>query len=222
MPQVLHVSGSTGVILLLASLLTIARFVDTLVIMTKDSPPAVPLICNICPKKPVFSDKSHLLTHISSKAHLSHKFKLEIRAQTELEARDQMTEYEKWYTDLKLEAALAERLASKESRKSYRRPRQSNVAGHSDTGEQLLKAENSGLAIKQEDTATETSLFGSPPRLPTSIMKSWANTPQQSGGTPDAPRNNMMDHLYETPTAQRTVPNFVAEDAVAYRTRSSS
>lgn len=42
------------------------------------NPNLIPLLCHICPKKPAFSDVSHLLTHISSKSHLAARFKLQL------------------------------------------------------------------------------------------------------------------------------------------------
>ena len=84
---------------------------------------SVPLRCTLCPKTPQFSDISHLLTHISSKGHLSHKFKLGIRAQSESQARTQLETFEIWYADNALDELLAERLASKEQKNPTKRVR---------------------------------------------------------------------------------------------------
>ena len=78
------------------------------------------LQCILCPKNPRFSDISHLLTHISSKAHLSHRFKLEIRAQSEPECRDKLNGFTFWYNQNNLDALLAERLALKNNKKTKR------------------------------------------------------------------------------------------------------
>ncbi|RHZ67939.1 uncharacterized protein CDV56_108960 [Aspergillus thermomutatus] len=75
------------------------------------------LQCNICPKRARFSDVSHLLTHVSSKAHLSHYFKLQVRSHQEIQARNLLDEYDRWYKANNLAKLLSDRMASKEARK---------------------------------------------------------------------------------------------------------
>lgn len=77
------------------------------------------LLCNICPRRPTFSDVSHLLTHVSSKAHLSNYFKLQIRSHQEVEAGRLLDNYDLWYKANNLPKLLSDRMAAKESRKSY-------------------------------------------------------------------------------------------------------
>ncbi|KAN0069991.1 hypothetical protein V8E54_011572 [Elaphomyces granulatus] len=89
---------------------------------------AAALWCNICPKRPYFSDVSHLLTHISSKAHLAHYFKLQVRSHQELEARNLLKEYDQWYKVNDLEKLLSDRMTSKESRKRKGRGRGTHVS----------------------------------------------------------------------------------------------
>jgi hypothetical protein len=84
---------------------------------------SIPLLCTLCPKGPQFSDISHLLTHISSKGHLSCRFKLQIRCQAEPEARRQLDAFDAWYADNGLEELLAERLATKEQKNTVKRTR---------------------------------------------------------------------------------------------------
>lgn len=79
---------------------------------------AAALWCNICPKQPRFSDVSHLLTHVSSKAHLSHYFKLQVRSHQEPQAGDLLDEYDRWYKANNLAKLLSDRMASKEARKN--------------------------------------------------------------------------------------------------------
>lgn len=83
----------------------------------------IPLLCDLCPKKPRFSDVSHLLTHISSKSHLSNRFKLQIRSQTEPEAKRLLVEFDSWYANNGLEDLLSERLAAKDQKKTTKRTR---------------------------------------------------------------------------------------------------
>ena len=87
----------------------------------------VNLRCNICPKTPKFSDVSHLLTHVSSKGHLSHYFKLQVRSHQEPEASQMLLAYDRWYQDNNLAELLSERMLSKESRKSRSHSRLSSV-----------------------------------------------------------------------------------------------
>jgi hypothetical protein len=94
--------------------------------MPRQSDSSIPLLCNLCPKRPTFSDVSHLLTHISSKSHLSNRFKLQIRSQTEYDARRLLDEFDRWYDENGLEDLLSERLAAKEQKKTTKRTRTSN------------------------------------------------------------------------------------------------
>ncbi|EER25943.1 hypothetical protein CPC735_043870 [Coccidioides posadasii C735 delta SOWgp] len=80
-------------------------------------PSSAILKCNICPRKPNFSDVSHLLTHVSSKGHLSHYFKLQVRSHQEPGAGELLAEYDQWYSDHNLAGLLSERMLAKEARK---------------------------------------------------------------------------------------------------------
>jgi len=84
---------------------------------------SIPLECVLCPTKPKFSDTSHLLTHVSSKAHLHHKFNTEFQAKAEPAIRETLRRYEKWYIDNDIESLLQERLAAKDQKKTSRRGR---------------------------------------------------------------------------------------------------
>ncbi|KAL1996303.1 hypothetical protein VTN49DRAFT_355 [Thermomyces lanuginosus] len=75
------------------------------------------LRCIICPKQPRFTDASHLLTHIASKAHLANYFKLEVRSREEHHARAILAQYDHWYRVNNLAKQLADRLSSKAARK---------------------------------------------------------------------------------------------------------
>ncbi|KAK2755513.1 hypothetical protein FQN54_006453 [Arachnomyces sp. PD_36] len=79
------------------------------------------LRCNICPKKPKFSDISHLLTHVSSKGHLSHYFKLQVRSHQETDASELLDTYDRWYQENDLAELLSQRMLTKDVRKSRSR-----------------------------------------------------------------------------------------------------
>jgi hypothetical protein len=100
--------------------------------MPKQATTMIPLLCDLCPKKPRFSDVSHLLTHISSKSHLSNRFKLQIRSQAEPEARRLLADFDSWYTSHGLEDLLTERLTAKEQKKTTKiaRPPSAPVSVH--------------------------------------------------------------------------------------------
>lgn len=78
----------------------------------------IDLQCSLCPKNPKFSDVSHLLTHIASKGHLSHRFKLQIRSQGEPEAKQTLDHFDFWYRTSNIDALLSERLAAKDNKKA--------------------------------------------------------------------------------------------------------
>lgn len=71
------------------------------------------LTCIICPKRPDFSDSSHLLTHVSSKGHLSHLHKLQVRSHQEIAAGHQLALYNQWYQEHDLGHLLSERMQQK-------------------------------------------------------------------------------------------------------------
>ncbi|KZZ88692.1 hypothetical protein AAP_04790 [Ascosphaera apis ARSEF 7405] len=85
------------------------------------------LKCNICPKLPSFSDVSHLLTHVSSKGHLSCYFKLQVRSNQEPEAAKLLAEYDSWYQEQNLAVLLADRMRAKRNRREKTEKRNSNV-----------------------------------------------------------------------------------------------
>ncbi len=79
---------------------------------------SIPLLCNICPKRPDFSDISHLLTHVGSKGHLSHYFKAQVRSRQEPAVRQQLDIYDRWYAKYQIETLLSQRMVLKESRET--------------------------------------------------------------------------------------------------------
>jgi hypothetical protein len=80
----------------------------------------VPLVCSICPTTPTFSDLSHLLTHISSKAHLSTYYKLKIRSGSDGNARQSVEHYDIWYAENDIESSMSDRMKNKDERKKIK------------------------------------------------------------------------------------------------------
>ena len=91
--------------------------------LVKDGNRPIPLRCVLCPKQPSFSDVSHLLTHISSKSHLAHRFKVEIRSQKDEDARERLFSYDTWYYKYGIQGLLADRMVAKDKKKASKRVR---------------------------------------------------------------------------------------------------
>jgi len=89
--------------------------------------PELPLHCSICPKKPDFSDVSHLLTHIASKGHLSHYYKIKVRSGHDKAARDSVESYDHWYIEWNVETLMSERMHMKDKRKRSKDRHQGSV-----------------------------------------------------------------------------------------------
>lgn len=86
-----------------------------------DKAVSIPLICHLCPKKPTFSDVSHLLTHVSSKSHLAAEFKLKHSKKSQ--DQDALVQYDQWAQDYGVNDLVANRIAAKEQRKAPKRQR---------------------------------------------------------------------------------------------------
>ena len=82
----------------------------------------IPLHCTICPKRPNFSDVSHLLTHIASKGHLSNYYKIKVRSSNDEGARRTIEAYDRWYAEWSVENLMSERMTQKDKRRSRARP----------------------------------------------------------------------------------------------------
>lgn len=89
--------------------------------MATTSTTPLPLNCTVCPKKPFFSDSSHLLTHVGSKGHLSHYYKLKLKANHDLDAQEAIEIYDQWYCDHNVEQLMSERMTSKDRKRPRRR-----------------------------------------------------------------------------------------------------
>ena len=89
----------------------------------KPENPNIPLHCLLCPKKPKFSDVSHLLTHVSSKSHLSNRFKAEIRSHKDPELRDALEQFESWWRRYNIRELLCDRMDAKDNKAAPKRSR---------------------------------------------------------------------------------------------------
>jgi hypothetical protein len=83
----------------------------------------IPLKCDICPKKLQFSNVNRLLTHVSSKAHLSNVFKARVRLEVDTESRRLIEDYDQWYAEWNIHDLLTERISQKENKATKPRRR---------------------------------------------------------------------------------------------------
>ena len=86
---------------------------------------SIPLLCNICPKEPEFSDISHLLTHVASKGHLAQELKAKVRSRQDASIRKKLDTYDRWYEKHQIEKLLSQRLILKESKNTSSRVKRS-------------------------------------------------------------------------------------------------
>lgn len=121
---------------------------------------SIPLLCNICPKHPDFSDISHLLTHVGSKGHLSHYFKAQVRSRQEPSIRQQLDVYDRWYAQHQIEKLLSQRMALKELKdtKSRSRGTRKNVLSRTDPTTLPEKSVKSQTATPKQLLDTETDV----------------------------------------------------------------
>ncbi|KAJ8059157.1 hypothetical protein OCU04_012131 [Sclerotinia nivalis] len=168
----------------------------------------IPLHCSICPKNPQFSDVSHLLTHTSSKAHLSNYFKLKIRAASELTAKVQLDNFEDWYDNYDLERLLSERLASKDQKKAAKDRKVRN--SKSMPGAAKIKKESDNM---HDSEANLAPMF----RAPVPRMHLWPTTTNTNMNNNTSTSNSDMgsewDHsaVYATPTSRRQIPGYTLQ-----------
>ncbi|KAJ9606184.1 hypothetical protein H2200_009145 [Cladophialophora chaetospira] len=100
------------------------------------------LHCSICPKQPSFSDTSHLLTHVSSKGHLSEWHKLNVRSYQDIAAAVALTRYNQWCQQHDMDRLLSDRMQIKEDKKARKKgaanTRQDSASNHIPIDDTLL------------------------------------------------------------------------------------
>ncbi|KAK1834764.1 hypothetical protein QBC39DRAFT_368846 [Podospora conica] len=128
--------------------------------LLKSDPSAIPLKCTLCPKRPNFSDVSHLLTHISSKSHLSHRFKTELKALSEPECQERLRIYEEWYNRHGIRALLAERMSTKDQKPTAKRGRPAHTPAAQNSGSAPPRRNNtSSVKIEAPDSNSTTPIY---------------------------------------------------------------
>lgn len=92
-------------------------------------PAIMDLHCHACSPTPAFTNTSHLLTHLASKAHLRTLFELELCA-TECgdeECAKSLTKFDRWYLDNKVGMHLVDRFIIKKGKWSRERANKQEV-----------------------------------------------------------------------------------------------
>ncbi|KAK5663312.1 hypothetical protein OQA88_3740 [Cercophora sp. LCS_1] len=167
-------------------------------LVMKSDPTSIPLKCTLCPKKPNFSDVSHLLTHISSKSHLSHRFKAELKSASEVEAFEELRQYDDWYRRHGIRELLAERMQAKE-KKTTKRGRPANTA-----------PSKARVAIPKRDESVKTE----PEEFRASTPTNWSSNshpPHSAQHSHNHTHGGYIDgSVYRTPTLRRTLSEFPA------------
>ncbi|KAL5395468.1 hypothetical protein PMIN03_002623 [Paraphaeosphaeria minitans] len=194
----------------------------------------IPLHCSICPKRPNFSDVSHLLTHIASKGHLSNYYKVKVRSGNDDAARRLVESYDRWYAEWNVEDLMSERMTQKDKRRSRARPvaRQTpapkieapiprparprtavgNLLDPRLSEQQLIKLES---AVSPTPTPQPGPVLRQrPPRLFGAHMQYWAGTDSRASS-----RSYTNDYdtssEYSDPSERRRYQNATREDSCA-------
>ncbi|KAJ4344508.1 uncharacterized protein N0V89_012251 [Didymosphaeria variabile] len=194
----------------------------------------IPLHCSICPKRPNFSDVSHLLTHIASKGHLSNYYKIKVRSGNDDAARRLVESYDRWYAEWNVEDLMSDRMTQKDKRRSRTRPvaRQTPAPKieapiprparpRAAVGNLLDPRLSEQQLIKLETAVTPTStprpgpvLRQRPPRVFGAHMQYWPGTDSRASS-----RSYTNDYdtssEYSDPSERHRYHNAVREDSYA-------
>ncbi|KAI5199708.1 hypothetical protein AUEXF2481DRAFT_31436 [Aureobasidium subglaciale EXF-2481] len=130
----------------------------------------IPLVCNICARKPKFSDLSHLLTHISSKAHLSTYYKLKVRSGSDDADRQSVEDYDIWYAENDIESFMSDRMKQKDERKRIKTEPQAS-------GRVIKKESDSPTITPLSSSYDDVSSVYPHPYAAYAPMYSWATHP---------------------------------------------
>ena len=164
---------------------------------------SIPLLCNICPKQPDFSDISHLLTHVASKGHLAQELKAKVRARQDTSFREKLDAYDRWYERHQIERLLCQRLIQKESKeatassrvKSSLNPPTASSAKDVKPRKKRTKPSDKvpeASPVKYEETPIDPQLSWFPPSSPSPFL-----SPSGHGGLQQ--HDQAFNHRYHIP-----------------------
>ncbi|CAF9940278.1 hypothetical protein IMSHALPRED_001820 [Imshaugia aleurites] len=141
---------------------------------------SIPLLCNICPKEPEFSDISHLLTHVASKGHLAQELKAKVRSRQDVSIREKLVVYDRWYEKHQIERLLSQRLILKESKDTSSRVKRSVNSPSAGSAKNVKppkkRAKTSDKVpeaspVKSEDPPIDPQLSWFPPSTPSPFLR---------------------------------------------------
>ncbi|KAK6954121.1 hypothetical protein Daesc_004083 [Daldinia eschscholtzii] len=76
----------------------------------------IPLVCYACEKIPTFSDLSHLITHVSSKAHLLELYNLRIKSYGNEACAAQARKFENWNQTYNIDQLVRQRMEARDEK----------------------------------------------------------------------------------------------------------
>lgn len=76
----------------------------------------IPLVCYACEKIPTFSDLSHLITHVSSKAHLLELYNLRIKSYGNEACAAQARKFEIWNQTYNIDQLVRQRMEARDEK----------------------------------------------------------------------------------------------------------
>lgn len=191
-----------------------------------NNPNNIPLVCMLCENSPTFSDVSHLLTHISSKSHLSRRFQLDIKAPTDAVVKQRLDLYENWAQMNDIQQLLTLRQEAKEQKKETLLRRQKGPSKDVSRTKRFLNrcyhypnlnfcnADHLRIQKKARRNSNAPANFKTepedspqmPPAAPTHHFNP-LNQQNQQGWNPNGSYDNsyqLPSTAYQTPSHQRT------------------
>lgn len=88
----------------------------------------IPLKCYLCPGTPIFSDISHLLTHISSKSHLAVRFRIGLSDSEQDKQR--IVQFDNWAAQYGINQLLKNRQDAKDQKKQGQQQKKQRATGN--------------------------------------------------------------------------------------------
>ncbi|KAL8341517.1 hypothetical protein RB598_003444 [Gaeumannomyces tritici] len=163
---------------------------------------SIPLYCALCPERRNFSDLSHLLTHISSKSHLSRKFDTELRAQgDDGVSAASLADYERWYAKHRIGEHLQRRMETKQRRRQPRRERPAAALRVRTAGDLPSRSAGRSVSVKAEPREDSEDVFGA-----------HVNHGRQATGRYDSPLTRNGNTITTTPGFQTPTSGRVDSD----------
>lgn len=162
---------------------------------------SIPLLCNICPKEPEFSDISHLLTHVASKGHLAQELRAKVRSRQDALIREKLDTYDRWYQKHQIERLLSQRLILKESRDTSSRVKRSVNSPPAGSAKDVKPRKRRAKAsekvpeaspVKPEEPPIDPQLSWFPPSSPSPFLSLSGH-----GGLPQ--HDQAFNHRYHVP-----------------------